>query len=369
MTGINDMLQRRNRMNGNEIGTSLNTRAYIYFLMEDYDRAIADYKEMLAQGEDIPEGMEQQGIYTVAQLSFVTEKYQDALDYMERYIQVANNPGPDPLIFMGQVYYTMQNYPAATTMIERGIALAKERGLELKENWWALLNFLYYEQENWPKVLEVLEILVRDYPKRQYWIQLAGILGQQNREKESLWTYEAAYAGGFLDQQTDLTNFAGLLMQAEVPYRAAKVLDKGIKDGIIEKDSRNLQSLGQAWQLAQEVQKAIPVFEQAGKLSDDGKIYERLSQLYLDNDEYDKCVTAADNALDKGGLRGVQNVYIVKGMCLYNDDKLDTARSSFVSCRNESRRDEDESNRRICQQWITYIDREKTRRAELEAAI
>jgi tetratricopeptide (TPR) repeat protein len=174
---------------------------------------------------------------------------------------------------------------------------------------------------------------------------------------------------GFLTRERDLTNYAGLLMQAEVPIRAAKVLDAGVEAGVIEKTATNLRSLGQAWQLAQETKKAIPVFEEAGKLADDGAIYERLAQLYLDNDEFSKCVRAAGRAIDKGGLRKVQTTYVVRGMCEYNQDRLPQARSSFVSCRNESRRAKDETNRRICQQWITYLDRETTRREQLEKAI
>jgi len=366
---LNDMLANTKRLNGNEVGQVNNMLGFVYFSMEDYSRAIDSYRKVLAQGEDIPEGLEVTTLYTLAQLSFVAERYQDALDYMETWITKATNPGPDPHIFMGQVYYQMQNYPAATRQIEMGINIAQERGTPVKEQWWALLNFLYFEQENWPRVLETLEILVRDFPKREYWIRLAGIHAQEGNEKESVWSYEAAYAGGFLTKQGDLTNFAGLLMQEEVPFRAAKVLDKGMKDGIVEETARTLQNLGQAWQLSQETKKAIPVFEKAAKLSDDGKIFERLAQLYLDNDEFSKCVTSADGAIKKGGLRKVQSVYIVKGMCLYNQDKLNTARTSFVSCRNEARRKEDDGTQRICQQWITYIDNESNRREQLKAAI
>ncbi len=366
---LNGMLADGKRLNGNEVGQVNNMLGFVYFSMEDYNRAIQAYRNVIAQGEDIPEGLEVTTLYTLAQLSFVAERYQDALNYMETWITKANNPGPDPHIFMGQVYYQMENYNASIVQIEKGIRIAQERGTEVKEQWWALLNFLYFEKENWPKVIETLEILVRDFPKREYWIRLAGIHGQEGHEDQSLWSYEAAYAGGFLNQQGDLTNFAGLLMQKEVPYRAAKVLDKGIKDGIIKETANTLQNLGQAWQLAQETKKAIPVFEKAAKLSDDGKIYERLAQLYLDNDEFGKCVTAADGAINKGGLRKVQSVYIVKGMCQYNQDQLKTARASFVSCRNEARQRKDNSNQRICQQWITYLDNESNRREQLKAAI
>ncbi len=367
---LNDMLNsRRRRLNGNEIGQVHNMLGFVYFSMDNYVKAIEMYRIVASQGDDVPEGLEVTTLYTLAQLSFVVERYRDALRYMETWISKADNPGPEPHIFMGQVYYQMEDYLKSIDQIEQGIEVAQERGTAVKENWWALLNYLYFERENWPKVLEILEILVKDFPKRDYWIRLAGIHGQEGNEREQVGSMEAAHVAGFLTRERDLTNLAGLLMQAEVPFRAAVVLDAGLEEGVIEETASNLRSLGQAWQLAQETKKAIPVFEAAAKLSDDGRIYERLAQLYLDNDEFPKCVRAAGRAIDKGGLRKVQSTYVVRGMCEYNRDRLTPARKSFVSCRNESRRVDDDSNRRICQQWITFIDREATRRQRLRDAI
>ena len=366
---LDKMLERRKRLNGNEVGQVYNMLGFVYFSMENYDKAISSYESVVAQGDDVPIGLETTVLYTLAQLSFVVDRYKDALRYMEIWLSKANNPGPEPHIFMGQVYYQMKDYPNSIDQIEFGIQVARDRGTALKENWWGLLNYLYFEEENWPKVIEILEILVRDFPKRDYWVRLAGVYGQQEQEKEQLYTMQAAYTAGFLQRETDLNNFAGLLMQDEIPFRAANVLDQGIKDGIVEKSAKNLRSLGQAWQLSQEVERAIPAFEDAGKLSDDGKIFERLAHLYLDDDQYGKCVAAADKALDKGGLRKKQNTYVVRGMCLYNQDKLTPARGSFVSCRNESRRVKDASARRMCQQWISHIDNESKRRKALADAI
>ena len=366
---LQGMLDRSRRYNGNEMGQIHNMLGFVYFSKEDYKAAIREYAIVVSQGEDIPEGLEITTLYTLAQLSFVDEQYTEALRYMEIWLSKANNPGPAPHIFMGQVYYQMKDYPNAILQIEKGIDVAQTRGTSVKENWWGLLNYLYYEQENMPKVLEILEIMVEDFPKRIYWIRLAGIQGQEGMEKEQVYTMQAAYAAGFLEQERDLTNFAGLLMQEEVPIRAASVMRKGIDDEIIERTDKNLRSLGQAYQLAQEVTLAIPVFEDAAKISDDGRIYERLAYLYLEDDDYGKCVAAAKNALDKGGLRTVQNIQVVQGMCEYNRDNLTPARRSFVSCRNESRRVKDQYNQRVCQQWITFIDREANRRRQLAEAI
>jgi tetratricopeptide (TPR) repeat protein len=362
------MTERTKRYNGNEMGNLYNMLGYIYFLEEDYGKAIESYEIVLQQGEDIQEGLEVTTLYTIAQLSFVSERYQDALDYMETWISKAENPGPDPRIFMGQVYYQMKDYPNALIQIEMAINIALERGTKPKENWYQLVSFLYFEKEDWPSYIDTMKVMVKEFPKRDYWIRLAGIYGQEGMEQQQLNTMQTAYAGDFFENQSDFTNLAGLLMARETPYKAAKVLSDGFDREIIERTSTNLQSLGQAWQLAQEVDEAIPVFEEAGRLADDGKIFERLAYLYMEDDKYEQCITAANGALDKGGVRKRQTVYIVRGMCQYNQNQLTGARGSFVSCRNESRKDEDTNNQRICAQWITFIDREADRQKQLEAA-
>lgn len=356
------------RYNTNEVGQIHNMLGFVYFSKEDYKNAIKHYKEVAKVGEGVPEGLETTTLYTLAQLSFVIERYQDALDYMEQWIAKANNPGHDPHIFMGQVYYQMKDYKNAIVQVEKGIRIAEERNITTKEQWWALLNFLYFEQENWAKVMSTLETMVKRWPKRMYWVRLAGIHGQEGNEKEQLWTMEAAWHAKMFEQQADYTNLAGLLMQDEVPYRASKVMKEGLDKKIVKRDSGNLRAYGQALQLAQEVDTAIDVFEEAAKMADDGKIYERLAQLYLDDDKYEQCVTASNNALNKGGVRKTQAVYLVRGMCQNSMDRLGDARGSFVSCRNDARGAKDDTNQRICQQWITYIDRETARREALAKA-
>jgi len=365
---LNDMLNDKG-LNGNELGQIHNMFAYAYFSLEDYKKAIYHYEQIVAQGDEVPEGLEVGTLYSLAQLYFVTEQYQKSLDYMRLWLAKATNPGADPHIFMGQVYYQMKDYPNAIKQIEEGIGIARTRGVAIKENWWQLLRYLYFEQENWPKVIEILEILVRDFPKRDYWLQLAGTYGQEGQEKKQVYAMEAAHAGKFLTKESDIVSFSGLLMQEEVPYRAAKYLAQGIKDGIVSESAKNLQMLGQAWQVAQEVDEAIPVFKKAGQKSDDGEIFARLSQLYLEKDDYKACVEAADGAIRKGGLKKPQTTQVVRGMCLFNDDKLTAAREAFSEASRLSRNARDTGNERIALQWITYIDREKLRREQLAAAI
>ena len=367
-----EMEKRSRRYNGNELGQVYSMFAFIMFSKEDNPRTIQYYEKVLEQGDDITEGLEHGTMFSLAQLYFVEEEYQRSLDMMNRWLikkaDFGEDPGPNPRYFMGQVYYAMKDYPGATKQIELAITMAEERNmLPIKENWWQLLRFLYFEQDNWDRVLEILHVLVRDYPKRDYWVQLAGIYGQEGYEREQVLAMEVAHAGGYLDRARDVLNYGGRLMQEEVPYRAAKWMQVGFDEELVEATAKNLQSLGQAYQIAQDVDDAIPILEGAGKLSDDGEIFSRLSQLYLEKDEYKKCTDAADSALEKGVDREY-NTEIVLGMCLFNRDRLTQARKTFVTARRHARADKNESVERICNQWITYIDRDRIRRDELAKA-
>ena len=362
-------LRQKKSLNPNEVGQVENMYGYVYFSKGDYPDAINHYLQVVAQGEKIPEGLETTTLYTLAQLYFVTDKYEKALEYMRKWLAKALNPGADPYIFMGQVYYQMKDFPNSTKMIEKGIAVARERGVPIKENWWQLLQYLYYEQENWDRVLDILQILVKDFPKRDYWVQLAGVYGQQGYEKEQLYSMESAHVLGFLTREQDILNFTGLLMQAEVPFRAAYYLAAAMKQGVVERTAKNLKMLGQAWQIAQETKKAIPVFEEAGKKSEDGEILARLASLYLDNDDYPDCIKAANTALNKGGLKKPQSVHVVRGMCQFNTDRLTAARNSFSEARRIARQKKDKSTESLTASWLTYIDREKIRREKLKESI
>ncbi len=172
-----DRIEVEPGLNGNEVGQIHNMRGFVYFSMEDYARAINEYEAVIAQAEYIPKGLEVTTLYTLAQLSFVDEQYTEALRYMEIWLTKANDPGPTPHIFMGQVYYQMKNYAAAIDRLEVGIRVAKDRDFKIKENWWALLNYLYFELENWDKVVEILGVLQEAYPSDDYARRLNAVRG------------------------------------------------------------------------------------------------------------------------------------------------------------------------------------------------
>ncbi len=359
---------RIKRYNGYERAQIFNMYAFAWYSKDNTPKAIEYYEKILQQGEDIPLAMELQTMYSLAQLYFVEGDYKRSVEYMQRWFPIAQNPGPQPYIFLAQIYYSMQEYEKGIEPIQRAMDVARERGEPVKEDWWLLLRVMYYELERWDKVQEILEILVRDFPKKEYWVQLSGVYGQEGYENRQLGALMAAYYQGYLDQGRELMNLAGLLLQSEAPYLAAEVMQYGFDNKMIEEDDKNVQQLAQAYHMAQEVEKAIPLYERAGALADNGRILNRLASVYLDTERYADCVKAAEGAIEKGGLRNVGDAYIVKGMCEYNLDRLADATKSFREARRIGRRDNDKSTVSNAANWLAFIDNESKRRAQLAAA-
>ena len=375
---LDTMVERSRRYNGAEMGQVHNMLAYANYELDNIDRTIHHYEQVLAQMPDISEGTELTTLNQLSKLYFQEgNKYEGdealrwygrALTTMQEWLTKSDNPGPDAYFYVAQIYYQMKDFPNAINRLEYVVQLSRERGLQVREHWWTMLQFLYFEQENWPKVIEILEILVREFPKRVYWVNLASVYGETDQSDKQLWTMEAAHVGGYLDQETDIRTYGGLLLQGEIPNRAAKYLQQGFDDELVERNVTNLQTLGQAYQIAQDVDKAIPIFEEAGDLAEDGVTYERLSALYLEKDEHEKCQTAARNAVAKGGLKSLLQTEITLGVCMFNLDQLTDARKVFVKVRGDARRDRARVEERTAGQWITYIDSERRRRAEIARA-
>src|SRR5690606_31781641 len=199
----------------------------------------------------LPEGMQTQTLFALAQLYTQQEEYQKALDMLDRWFAVSQNPNPESYVLKAQIHYQLQQYRQGIEPIQTAMRVAQERGQQPQEGWYQLLNVLYYELEDYPNVIRTLTTLVEGWPKKDYLVQLAGVYGQEGEEQNQLALYDAAHSAGWLDRGTELVSLAQMLIQADIPYKAAKMLEEGMTAGTIASNEANLRLLGQAWQIAQ----------------------------------------------------------------------------------------------------------------------
>ncbi len=152
---------------------------------------------------------------------------------------------------------------------------------------------------------------------------------------------------------------AYLYLNADVPYKAATVMDKGIKGDAIDPTSKNWEIMGNAYRQAQEVDKAIPAMEEAASRSDTGELYARLGNIYLDGDQNRKAITAINKGLQRGGVKRPDTARLVLGMAYFNVEEYDKARKAFQAAGR------DERSEQYARQWIKYMDSELERQRKL----
>jgi tetratricopeptide (TPR) repeat protein len=300
--------------------------------------------------------------YTLAQLYTVEENYPKALNTIENWFKLEENPRPDAYILKAQILYQLERFPQMIEPVETAIRVAGERDLEVKEEWYSLLNYAYFQMENYAKVRDIQKILLQTWPRKRYWISLAGALTELGEDRKLVNAYDAAYTQGMLEDESELVTMAQLFMQREVPYKAAKVLDQYMADGTVSETERNYRLLAQAWMLSREDQKAIPALQKAANMAEDGEIDIRLANAYLNIGEYSDCAEWARSAIRKGGLRTPGNAQISLGMCLYNLRQYGDSRNAFREAAKTA------SLRRQANQWIAVIDADVERNEQIRLA-
>ena len=372
---LHQMLESKRRYNNNERASIHKLIAYIYFDQENYPETIRHFEQVIAQVPDITEGLENDTLSVLAKLYFQEAvEYGDsdpakaeqlidkALRTIRDWMTKVDEVGAEPHHFIAQVYYQKDDKPKSIEHMEKAIELAQKKKGKVKEQWWQLLQALYSDDDQWRRVAEIGEVLVKDYPKRTNWVVLASAYGQIDEPEKQLWTMEAAHVGGYLERELDFYQYAGLLLQNEMPNRASKYLRQSLDAEQVERTLKNLRLLGQAYHVAREVDEAIPVFEEAGALAEDGEPFSRLAALHLQRYENEKCRDAADKALEKGGLRNPLSTKVTLGTCLFEMRKLSDAREVFEAIRNEARKSEDTRfEEGFARHWLRYIENERRR--------
>src|SRR5690554_3295548 len=228
-----DQIARIRDLNSYETAQMWYFHAFIHFNAENYADAIGAYEKVLEQ-PDLPISLEQDTKLALAQLYVQQEQYDKGLAMLEEWFKGAENPGTTPYVLKAQIHYQLQQYREGIPAIQRAIEITREQGRNIEESWYQLLNVFYFELEDYPKVIETLTILANNWPKKDYLIQLAGIYGQEGQEDRMLALFEAAYEANWLTRGQELVTLAQLYLQAEVPYKAAALLQKGLEDGTIE---------------------------------------------------------------------------------------------------------------------------------------
>ena len=336
-------------------------QGYVYYSLDDFNGSIRSYKKVI-NGVGTPPELALDTRYTLAQLYTVEEQYAKAAVELEIWMDAAVIIGGDARVLLAQIYYQLDRKSDALNMLELAINDAESKGLLPKEGWWGLQRVLYYEKNDYKRVTSILEKLVTHYPKWTYWKQIGGMYGELEREMDRLVATEITYLNNQLDKESQVMSMAYMYLGAEVPYRAALIIEKGMKDDIIKKNAKNLELLGTAWYQSKDLQRALKALERASKVSDTGNLQSRLAGIYLDLGRDKEAYRAAKKAAKKGEVKRPAGNFLVMGNALIN---LHCYKDAIAAFQESLKVAEDKKAKRYPLQWIRYADVEGTRLQKL----
>jgi len=353
-------LRESRGLNSYELAQIWNTLAFAYYTLEDIPNTIRSYEQILQQGT-ISEALEISSLRALFQLYYSEEKYELAIQYIDRWQALQAAPDAGVTFIKATAYYQLENFRESLRWAIRVEEIAKEQQKEVKENWYYLQVVLYNEFQDTDNVIRVLETLITFYPKKQYWMYLAGMYSEKEWDDKSLSAYYAAYIQGFLAREMEVVMLSQRLLGASVPYEASQILDKGFKEGLIEENEKNLTLLATAYTMAQETDLAIDAWREATRFAEDGELHYRLAQALAQEDRHKEAVDAYNEAQKKGDTDDPDDIAFWKGISLMQLERWDSATRAF----RDAAKLGDSRMKKQTRQYIRYIAGEKRRQEEL----
>ncbi|RTZ74261.1 MAG: hypothetical protein DSZ00_04895 [Gammaproteobacteria bacterium] len=333
------------KRNQYEYATVMQTYGYAWSAKERYRKAIHAFEEALAT-EALPDPVQLAMRYNLAQLYAAIPDWKAAARAYEQWLAGAEKPSAQSYAFGATVYAQLKKYDKAIPKIRKAISLARKP----HENWYQLLLSLYYQQKRYKQAAGVLESMIAFWPDRKkYWKQLSGVYFTLKRDRKALAVLALAYRRGFLEKERELLNLVNLYLLQNIPYKAARILEKEMAAGRIRETGKHLQKLGEAWMAARENDAAAEKLLAAAKLQKQGVLFLRLAQIYLDKEQWKKALRMADKALAAGDLKHPGDAWLIKGMAQYEIGREDKALHSFAKAARYRK------NKRQAQQWIGFI--------------
>ncbi len=343
---ILDTLTRRRKLKAHDKAVVYQNHGLMLAALARYGEAAKSFEVALEQ-DALPEATTESIWYDLAQLHMSQENYSRGAELLEQWFETAENPGSQAYFLLTVAYVQQEQFEKALPHARKMVEKAKEP----KQNFFQLLLATEYQNGNLPEALEVLKKLVTLFPRKDYYMQLAYGYSNQGEQQKALATLELANTQGWLDKNNEFVGLAQRYLYQNLPYQAARVIETGLERKVVEPTSENYELLATALLHAREYDRALIPLERAAKMSDDGNLYVRLAQVYLEVENWPLARTALESALDKGDLRDPGSTQLLLGISNFNEKRYPSASTAFQLAL------EDEKVADSARKWLKHVQR------------
>ena len=365
VTALNRILGNPGSYKGIDVAIGYKFRGYAYIGQDKYGPALADFEKAIAH-PSLPEWDELDLQFNMAQIALAQGQVSKAIRALETWFAKAENPNAAAYFFAAQAYAQADRWADAERNVEVG--LSKMDPAAPQENWYRVASVIYLQREKYSKARPLLEKMISLWPgKKEYYSQLGAVYSELGREKDSFAMLAMAYDNKLDLNGSEVLRLGQLYRMYEYPYRAAKIIEKGINDGKLKRNKKNCEEWGNAYFQAREMKRAMNPLECAAKASNDGQIWLRLCQVHVQEDAWSDANSACSSAISKGGLdKDGGMAWQLAGIARYELGEREDAIEAFDKCMGW------DNTADSCVKWKNSVQaelvREKREKDRVEAA-
>ena len=331
----------------------LHTLGYAYYERGDLENSVKALEKVLEF--EIPKSLNLSNRKLLAQIYMQQANYQKAVIHFKYWLDHSDEQSEDMLILAAQTYYQIQRYQTAVDYCQQAITRYKEQGKRPKESWLTLLQSSLANLDKASDRISTLKLLLTWYPKKDYWLALAGAYAQLEKMDNYLAVLSLAQRKDLLTSEAQYLSLASTYFSQGVPLKSAQVIEQGMARNLIRPTEKNLRFLASSYSMAKEYEKALAPLSQAAKKAETGEIYILLGNAQFQLARWQQAADAFEMGIEQGSLKQPATSWMFLGQSYINLKQFDQAIAAF----QQAAQDEDKAKH--AQQWLDYIRYEKDR--------
>ena len=353
-----DGLARRRDLSGYERAQVLTTRGYILSLSDDVAASLASYADIL-EIDGVPERFMADTRYRLAQLELRRSEYAAAVGHLDGWMGLVDEPGPDGLSLLAFARFQSGDARGAMAPAQQAIDLARARDRVPAESWYQILIAAADSIDDLTTLRSALEAAVAHYPRKSYWMHLAAVFARLDDPAGRAAAYSLAYDSGLLSG-VEITNLVQLLLQADNPERAVRILGKELEAGTVDGSAETLLLLARGHLLARQESEACATFARAYEIDADVETALALARCQSAIGRWADALATSRRAVGSAGSRAGE-FHLTAGIALAELDREDEALEALRTARADSRVHD------AARRWIAHLEAKRDRRALLDA--
>ncbi|OUS25689.1 hypothetical protein A9Q98_11965 [Thalassotalea sp. 42_200_T64] len=284
-------------------------------------------------------------IKLLADLQMQEKQYKNALKNYQAWMDFTCKEDANTYVKIAQAHYELKQLDKMIGPSDKAIALFEKPN----QNPYILKLTSYYERKQYQPAVKVLEEVVQIFPEnKQWWTQLGMFYMLVEDYTKALYTLDLAYKQGFLTKESEIKTLANLYATNDVPHKSAKLLEKYIDSGLIARTDTNLYTMANAFHASQEIENAAKYFGETAKLSNNPKHYRRQGMLLQQSEQYNAATVALQKAIDLG-IENSGRVYMTLAEAYFYQEKYKQATVAIKKAQA------DPKTKKAARAWASYI--------------